>query len=594
MAKKIKPPQKNKNQHSVLTIYKRLLVYIIVYPWLIFAIFISLVLTAALEPVMPYLLKPLLDEGLIKKNLGVLQSTAFYIILVAIAKSIIDYLTVISAAYLANKAIVNIRSDMFSKINRLSLESHNTFSKSHLLSKITYDANNVAQTLSNSWILIIKNIFIIIALLLYLFYISWQLTLIILVVAPIISFIIDKASKSMRSSNINMQADMANLTAKLNDSLAGFKEIKIYNTNKKEQAAFHAIVESLKKNTMKVVSVDAINVPLVQFIAAATLAFVIYTGSILVTKDSISTGEFVSFLVAFALIFEPVRQLTRINAEIQKGLAGAMSIFELLDFEEEINLKGNKPKKIQSHLTIENLNFSYKKNQPILNNLSLEIEDKKTTAIIGHSGAGKSTLVDLLVRFYQPESGFIKLDGIDISTLDLQFYRSCFGLVNQQVTIFNDTIANNIAYQEQGGYDEEKIIQAAIDANAWKFIQSLPDKLNTKLGENGLGISGGQKQRIALARAFYKKAKILILDEATSALDNISEKNIQQSLEKMKHKITIVIIAHRLSTIENADKIILLDKGQNIEQGSHQDLIKDKNSNYFKIYNKIENSTQSL
>lgn len=566
-----------------LYLYKRLLTYIKPY-WKVVAItLVALVIAAAMEPLMPALLKPLIDDSLIGKDPDAIMMIPIYIMIVFIVKGFAEYASKLASEWVAHKAILNIRAEMFAKINNLPQQAHHEYTTGRLLSKITYDVPQVGASLSQAWIVIIRDTLIILGLLGFLLYTSWQLTLLMLIIGPVIAFIINHASRLMRKSSKEMQHSMGELTQRLEEGLNGHKEIKIYGAEKYEQKRFFDSAETLRKHTMDVVRVSAANVPLVQMLAAIALAGVLYVASEMSAQGAFTPGEFIAFITAMAMIFEPIRRLTNINVVIQKGMAAAESIFELLDQLDEANDGTKKLENPQGKITFKAVDFQYPNtDKPALQNFNLTLPAKKTTALVGASGSGKTTLANLVSRFYLPTSGEVLLDDTPLNELELFHLRSQIAYVSQNVILFNDTLAANIAYGRTD-ISEEDIIHAAKAAFAWEFIEKLPNGLNTVIGDNGGSLSGGQRQRIAIARAFLKNAPILIMDEATSALDNQSEQMIQQAMETLKQNRTVIIIAHRLSTIENADNIVVLDHGCLIEQGTHTQLLQKK-GHYAKLY----------
>jgi subfamily B ATP-binding cassette protein MsbA len=334
---------------------------------------------------------------------------------------------------------------------------------------------------------------------------------------------------------------------------------------------------------MAVVKVSAANVPLVQMLAAIALAGVLYVASVMSAQDLFTPGEFIAFITAMAMIFEPIRRLTSINATIQKGMAAAESIFELLDQQEEPNRGTLQLSHVNGEIRFENVGFTYQGSQrPALSGFNLTLPAKQTTALVGQSGSGKTTLANLIARFYEPQQGRILLDGTPLEQIELHNLRDQIAYVSQNVVLFNDTLAANIAYG-RSDIDEDAIVAAAKAAHAWEFIEKLPQGLHTPVGDQGASLSGGQRQRIAIARAFLKNAPILIMDEATSALDNESEKQIQLAMQELRRNRTVVIIAHRLSTIENADQIAVLDHGQLVELGRHAQLLQQRGA-YARLY----------
>ncbi|VAW49061.1 Lipid A export permease/ATP-binding protein MsbA [hydrothermal vent metagenome] len=572
---------------KTLALYRRLLRYIMPFKGLIAVTLIALVIIAAMEPAIAMVLKNLVDESLIAKNPDSFVMMPLLLAGVFIIKGIAEYFSKVFSQWIAQKAILAIRADMYQKMQSLPYTVFQSYGTGKLMSKITYDVPQASNALSTAWVIIIRDSLTIIALVAYLLYISWQLTLLMLVVGPIVAFIIDKTSKLMRNSSKAMQQNMGQLTHQLDESLTAHQDIKIYGAEGYEQKRFKDTAMELLKHSMQVTKVSALSVPLVQVLAAIALSGVVYIAMQMSAQDLFTPGELLAYITAMALTFEPLRRLTSINEVIQKGMAAAESIFELLDQPNEINTGTRTLKNLKGTLHCKNLQFQYpNSNKPALDHFNLTIPAGKTTALVGQSGSGKSTLVNLITRFYDACSGEILLDDTDILTLDRTFLREQIALVSQKVILFEDTIAANIAYGRPD-VSTDNIIKAAKDAHAWEFIEQLPQGLNTNIGENGNLLSGGQRQRIAIARAFLKNAPILIMDEATSALDNQSEQMIQQAMEVLKQNRTVILIAHRLSTIENADNIVVLDHGKLMEQGSHSELLKQQGE-YAKLYQKGE------
>ncbi|WP_028487130.1 lipid A export permease/ATP-binding protein MsbA [Thiomicrorhabdus chilensis] len=566
-----------------LSLYKRLLTYIKPHWKVVLITLIALAIAAAMEPMMPALLKPLVDDSLIGKDADAIVQIPLLIMLVFIVKGIAEYASKVTSEWVAHKAILAIRSEMFAKMNNLPQQVHHDYSTGKLLSKVTYDVPQVGASLSQAWIIIIRDTLIILGLLGFLLYTSWQLTLMMIVIGPVIAFIIDRASRLMRQSSKEMQNSMGELTQRLEEGLNGHKEIKIYGAESYEQQRFHDTAENLRQHTMAVVKVSAANVPLVQMLAAIALAGVLYVASLMSAQDLFTPGEFIAFITAMAMIFEPIRRLTNINATIQKGMAASESIFELLDQPKEPDTGTRTLDNPEGKIAFQNVSFTYAgSDRPALENLTLTLAAKQTTALVGQSGSGKTTLANLITRFYQPQEGQILIDQTPISEVELHNLRDQIAYVSQNVILFNDTLAANIAYGQKD-IPEERIIQAAKSAHAWEFIEKLPNGLQTIVGDQGSSLSGGQRQRIAIARAFLKNAPILIMDEATSALDNQSEKMIQIAMNELRQNRTVIIIAHRLSTIESADQIVVLEQGRLAELGTHQNLLEQKGI-YAKLY----------
>ncbi len=554
-------------------LYRRLLQYIKPYWKTVILMLIALFVTAAMTPLMPALLKFLVDDSIIEKDMSAIVMVPFLLVLIFTVKGVSGYFSKVLSEFVAQKAILDIRKEMFQKLNKLPLEIHQHYTSGNIISKLTYDVAQVSTTLSEAWVVIIRDGLIIIGLLIFLFYTSWQLTLIIILIAPVLGFIVGKAGKRMRGSSSEMQASMGDMTKALEETLSAHKDIKTYGTEDHETNKFQKISESFRLQTMAVVKVSAINTPLVQVLASISLAGVLYIASLMSAEGLFTPGELIAFIVAAAMIFGPVRRLTSINEAIQRGMAGAVSIFELLDQAEESNLGKNIITNAKGAISFKQVSFQYQTMKtPVLSNLSFTVKSQTTVALVGESGSGKTTIANLISRLLEITAGEILLDDINTKEIELSNLRSHIAHVSQDVVLFNDSIKANISYGLTD-FSDDRIIKATKDAHAWGFIEKLPQGLETNIGDNGSKLSGGQRQRIAIARAFLKNAPILILDEATSALDNESETQVQKALEKLRKNRTVIIIAHRLSTIESADTIIVLQKGKIIEQGSHQNLI---------------------
>ncbi|AHF01092.1 ABC transporter permease [Thiomicrospira aerophila AL3] len=555
-----------------LRLYGKLLRYIVPYKSAIALTLFSLVIIALLEPATAYVLKDLVDIGLIEQDPNSFVVLPFLLALVFVFKGVFEYISKVVSQWISERATLQIRHDMFEKLQFMTLQSFQETTSGHLMSKITHNVSQTSQALVNAWVILIRDTLMIIALVAYMLYVSWELTLLMLVIAPVVAFLINKASQLMRKYSRKSQENMGAVTQQLEESIHAHKDIKIYGAEGYEISRFNQVLAKQMQYNIKQVRVSALNVPLVQVIAAIALSFVVYFAMKLAADGAFTPGELVSFILAMALTFDPIRRLTSVNITLQKGLAAAESIFDFLAIDNETN-SGTQTPPIKGELQLKNLVFYYDTaTTPTLKNVNLTIPAYQTTALVGASGSGKSTLVNLIARFYAPTSGQILLDHTPLAQIELNYLRSHIAFVSQHVVLFNDSIRANIAYGHEE-FDEAAIIQAAKDAHAWEFIEKLPAGLDTMIGDNGALLSGGQRQRIAIARAFLKNAPILILDEATSALDNQSEAMIQQAMAKLRQNRTVIIIAHRLSTIEQADQIAVLDQGELVELGTHSQLL---------------------
>jgi subfamily B ATP-binding cassette protein MsbA len=403
--------------------------------------------------------------------------------------------------------------------------------------------------------------------------------------APLIGLFLKIMSSKFRSISRDIQKSMGQLTNAVEESIIGHRVIKIFGGQEHETKNFHDVNTNNRSKNLRLIFIQSLSIPLMQLIIALFAAGIIYYVTSANYLDEISVGTFMSYLTAMIMLFAPIKRLSEVNVVLQRGIAASESIFALLDSESEPDNEDNHDIIDEISISFKNINFKYETSKDlVLKNISFHIKPGETVAIVGKSGSGKTSLLDLLPRLYKPVSGSIFFNNQDISKFDLGFLRKQISYVGQDFTLFNDTILNNIAYGELNKFEIIDVEDAAKKANAFNFINSFPNKFNTHVGQNGILLSGGQKQRIAIARAILKNAPILLLDEATSALDSESESLIQESLNKLAANKTTIVIAHRLSTIVNADQIIVVENGEIIEQGTHNDLL-NKSGAYFTLFN---------
>ena len=475
-------------------------------------------------------------------------------------------------AVISRNLIFNIRQEVFAKLLRLPAQYYLDNSSGHITAKIMYNVEQLTAASTESLKTVLQQGMITIALLGYLLYTNWRLTAVILIFGPLIGIIIRKASKRMRKLSVQVQDTMGDVNHVVQEAVGGQLVVKGFGGQPYEQERFkqHSL-ENLKRG-LKMVIVQQLNSPIVQLIMSIALSIIMYIALRPEILQDTSAGQFIAYITAAGMLSKPIKTLTDVNEKLQRGMAAAHSVFELLDLPEEKN-NGTLTPVLKGNVEFKNVNMKYADGYHAIQDFTLKIEAGQTVALVGRSGAGKSSLVNLLMRFQEINSGSLLFDGIAIQDIEVSSLRTQIAMVNQQVVLFNRTIRENIAYGQLESATDEEVIAAAKAAYAHDFIMSLPNGYDTEVGAQGLSLSGGQRQRIAIARAILKNAPILILDEATSALDNESEHYIQKAFdEAMQHRTTIVI-AHRLSTIENADVIVVMDKGRIIEQGTHSELL---------------------
>jgi subfamily B ATP-binding cassette protein MsbA len=574
----------NQNKNHGYLLYKRLLKRTKVYKGVFILAILGMILHALADTSFAALIKPLLDGSFVNQDEDVISLMPALIILIFIFRGIGSFMSNYGMAFVGRSIIRDIRKDMFDKIILKSSESYDESITGRLVSKITFDAEQVAEAATKAITVIIKDGLTIIGLLSLMFYYSVELSIGLLLVAPIIGYFLKIMSIKFRSISRDIQKSMGEITNVVEESIIGHRLIKIFGGHKYETNIFDSVNKNNRERNLKLIFIQSLSIPLMQLVIAIFAASIIYYVISADYLEQISIGTFMSYLTAMIMLFAPIKRLSEVNVILQRGIAASESIFTLLDsscesYDDKIYQPVDK-----LALDFKNVNFKYSSSADyILKNITLSIKPGETVALVGKSGSGKTTILDLIPRLYEPSTGTINFNNDDIAKMDLNFIRKQISYVGQDFTLFNDTVYNNIAYGELNICSKNEIEDATKQANAFDFINLLPNKFDTYVGQNGILLSGGQRQRIAIARAILKNSPILLLDEATSALDSESEGVIQESINNLSKNKTTLIIAHRLSTVINADKIVVIENGQVIEQGNHKELLNSKGA-YSALY----------
>ncbi|MFT7431607.1 MAG: subfamily B ATP-binding cassette protein MsbA [Colwellia sp.] len=529
-------------------------------------------------------LQPLIDDGLTDANPNFMKWAPLFVIVCFIIRGICHFFGNYCLAWVGNNVVTDLRQNLFEHIMALPVTFHDKESTGTLISKLTFDTEQVLNATSKALLTLVQQGAMVIGFLAVMFYNSWQLSAIFLLITPIIAIIVTVVSKRFRQVSKKIQNAMGEVTSAAEQTFNAHKVVLTFGGQEREFERFGQINKHNRQQRMKMVATKSFSVPLIQIIASFALAFVLYVANLESMKASLTPGIFITVITCMTMLLRPLKLLTTVNSDFQNGMAACVSIFAVLDQENEKDTGQQSLDKAKGTLAFEQVNFSYTNDEKLaLTQLSFTANAGETVALVGRSGSGKSTASAILLRFYDATAGKVLIDGKDITSYKLKDLRAQFAYVSQQVVLFNDSIANNIAYGKPNASRDE-VLAAAKSAHVLEFAENMVDGIDTNIGDNGALLSGGQRQRVAIARALLCDAPFLILDEATSALDTESERHIQDALQVLQKDRTCIVIAHRLSTIENADKIIVMEQGEILEQGDHQTLLA-KEGAYAKLHN---------
>ncbi len=567
-------PNNGTDSSNSFYLYRRLLSYALEY-WGIFIIaVIGMIIVAGASTAFPALMQPMMDGAFVERDPETIRWVPLALVAIFFVRLIGAFASSYGMSVIGRNVIRELRREMFSRLVALPKSFYDQATTGELISKFSYDVEQVANATTRAITAFIRDTLTVIALLSWMFYLNVMLAIVFVIVVPVVAFLIMSVSKRFRAISRNIQHSMGSVSRIIEESIKGQLIVKIFGGSSYEVTQFAAVNDKNRRQHLRMQMTQALSSPLVQLIIACALASIIYLATHESMKDNISAGTFVSFITAMSMLMPPVRSMTSTLSELQRGIAAAESVFDFIDLKQEGDEGQYQADKVSGLIEFNHITFSYQnENSAALSDINLTVKAGQTVAFVGRSGSGKSTLLNLIPRLYDVSEGEIRLDGVNIQDYGLDNLRQHISYVGQDVVLFNDTIEHNIAYGSMKSCSQEEIISAAKAAHAADFINESSDGLMTMVGERGVMLSGGQRQRIAIARALLKAAPVLILDEATSSLDTESERYIQDSLENLMKGRTTLVIAHRLSTIENADLIVVMDKGRIVEKGSHQELI---------------------
>lgn len=562
-------------------LYKRLFLYAWRYK---FHFLISMVATAVLSlsnTAFLAMIKKVTDEGFVQHSVQEAYTLPLMLFSLMVVRALASFFSIFSLRTVTRLVVELMRKQVFAKLMLLPVSYFDAHSNGSLVAKMTYDVERLSIVVTRSAHNVLRDVLTVVGLIAYMLYLDWKLTLVFALVTPLMGFYLSKTTPKLRANAKKVQQAVGDITKTAEEAIAAQRIVKIFGAQAFENARFGEVVGKNRQLELRSARISGVNSFVIEVLSAVALGMVVYYA-----LGQFTVGEFAAFIGALLMLIAPIKHITSANEDLQVGLAAAQSIFEVLDLQSEEDHGRHRVARAQGHLEFKGVSLRYAQaKQNALNMITSRIDAGEKIALVGRSGSGKTTLVNLLPRFYELQEGVILLDGLDIRSYQLESLRAQFSLVSQDIVLFNDTVFNNIAYGALRTASEEEVIAAAKAANAWEFIQHMPQGLQSEIGDRGVRLSGGQRQRLAIARAILKDAPILLLDEATSALDSESELHVQAALDTLMQGRTTIVIAHRLSTVENADRIFVMDQGEILETGNHQSLLA-QNGYYSRLYHK--------
>lgn len=588
MAKSRRSKEKLPEITNAKLLFKRLFRYAWRYKLVFIISILALTLLSASNTAFLALMKEVVDKGFVAKAQEQPLLYPALIFGLMVVRGLAGFASIYAMRVVARRVVEDFRKEMFSKLMLLPVNYFDARSSGSLVAKFGYDIERLSTATTRSWLNVLRDILTVLGLLGYMLYLDWRLTLIFAAVLPFIALYLRKITPKIKSNAKTVQNSVGDMTKSAEEAIAGQRIVKIFGAQDFEFKRFSEIVGNNRRIELRLTRIAGLSSFAVEMFAALALATIVYYA-----LGHFSTGEFAAFVGALLMLISPIKHIAAANEDVQIGLAAAQSIFEVMDATPEQDEGTIEIDRAKGEIEFKSVTLRYDGASGVaLDNLSFNIKVGEKIALVGRSGGGKTTLVNLLPRFYELQQGVVLLDGVDIRALKLTNLREQFSLVSQDIVLFNDTVFNNIAYGVLRDASEAEVIAAAKAAHAWEFIQQLPLGLQNEIGDRGVRLSGGQRQRLAIARAILKNAPILLLDEATSALDTESEQHVQAALDALMQNRTSIVIAHRLSTIENADRIMVMEKGQIVEAGSHAELMQ-RDGHYAKLYRKDFDTTNN-